>query len=75
LVPFWAKDIKVGFANINAKTEGIETRPAFREAFQRLRHFVPVHNFYEWQKTASGKQPYAIALANRSLMALAGGRG
>jgi hypothetical protein len=24
LVPFWAKDIKVGFANINAKAEGIE---------------------------------------------------
>src|SRR5271166_683486 len=32
LVPYWAKDLKVGFANINAKAEGIETRPAFREA-------------------------------------------
>ena len=30
LVPFWAKDIKVGFANINAKAEGIEGKPAFR---------------------------------------------
>ena len=35
LVPFWAKDIKVGFANINAKAEGIEGKPAFREAFKR----------------------------------------
>src|ERR1700739_4871630 len=35
LVPFWAKDLNVGFANINAKAEGIETRRAFREAFQR----------------------------------------
>src|SRR5215469_14625678 len=26
LIPYWAKDIKVGFANINAKAEGIETR-------------------------------------------------
>jgi putative SOS response-associated peptidase YedK len=33
LVPYWAKDIKVGFANINAKAEGIETKSAFREAF------------------------------------------
>jgi putative SOS response-associated peptidase YedK len=33
---------------------------------------VPVDNFYEWQKTATGKQPYAIALADRGLMALAG---
>ena len=72
LVPFWAKDIKVGFANINAKAEGIETKPAFREAFQRRRGLVPVDNFYEWQKTPAGKQPYAIALADRGLMALAG---
>jgi hypothetical protein len=37
LIPHWAEDIKVGFANINAKAEGIENRPAFREAFQRRR--------------------------------------
>jgi putative SOS response-associated peptidase YedK len=30
------------------------------------------NNFYEWKKTASGKQPYVIALAARKLMALAG---
>src|SRR6201993_4091560 len=72
LVPFWAKDVKVGFANINAKAEGIESRPAFREAFQRRRCLVPVENFYEWKKVAAGKEPYGIALADRSLMALAG---
>jgi putative SOS response-associated peptidase YedK len=72
LVPSWAKDIKVGFANINAKAEGIDTRPAFREAFARRRCLVPIDNFYEWAKTPSGKQPYAIALADRSIMALAG---
>jgi putative SOS response-associated peptidase YedK len=72
LVPFWAKDIKVGFSDINAKAEGIEGKPAFREAFQRRRCLVPVDNFYESAKTATGKQPYAIALADRRLMALAG---
>src|SRR5205809_209683 len=41
LVPFWAKDIKVGFANINAKAETVDTRPAFREAFDRRRCLVP----------------------------------
>jgi putative SOS response-associated peptidase YedK len=41
LVPYWAKDLKVGFANINAKAEGIDNRPAFREAFQRRRCLVP----------------------------------
>jgi len=72
LIPYWAKDIKVGFANINAKAEGIETRPAFRKAFERRRCLVPVDNFYEWKKTGTGKQPYAIALADRRIMALAG---
>jgi hypothetical protein len=42
LVPYWAKDIKVGFANINAKAEGIESKPAFREAFQRRRCLAPL---------------------------------
>jgi putative SOS response-associated peptidase YedK len=67
LVPFLAKDIKVGFSIINAKAGGIEGKPAFREAFQRRRCLMPVDNFYK--KTAAGKQPYAIALADRRLMA------
>jgi putative SOS response-associated peptidase YedK len=72
LIPYWAKDIKVGFANINAKAEGIETKRAFRDAFDRRRCLVPVDNFYEWKKIGLGKQPYAIALADRGIMALAG---
>src|SRR6516162_10155447 len=62
LIPYWAKDIKVGFANINAKAEGIERKPAFGKAFERRRCLVPVDNFYEWKKTGTGKQPYAIGL-------------
>jgi len=33
---------------------------------------VRVDNFYEWKKTPTGKRPYAIALADRRLIALAG---
>jgi putative SOS response-associated peptidase YedK len=66
LVPFWAKDTKVGFSNINAMAETVDTKPAFREAFQRRRCLVPVDNFYEWKKTADGKQPYAIASTSRT---------
>ena len=42
LVPFLAKDIKVGFSIINTKAGGIEGKPAFREAFQRRRCLIPV---------------------------------
>jgi putative SOS response-associated peptidase YedK len=62
LIPYWAKDIKIGFSTINARAEEIDTKPAFREAFRQRRCLVPLDNFYEWKKTATGKQPYAIAL-------------
>jgi putative SOS response-associated peptidase YedK len=55
LIPYWAKDMNVGFANINAKAEGIESKPAFRKAFELRRCLVPVDNFYEWKKTGTGK--------------------
>jgi putative SOS response-associated peptidase YedK len=32
LVPFWAKDVKIGAAMINAKAETVAEKPAFCEA-------------------------------------------
>ena len=72
LIPYWAKDIKIGFSTINARAEEVDTKPAFREAFQRRRCLVPLDNFYEWKKTATGKQPYAVGLQGGRLMAIAG---
>jgi putative SOS response-associated peptidase YedK len=73
LVPYWAKDIKIGFSTINAMAETVDTKSAFREAFKRRRCLVPIEAFYEWQTIGpKEKQPYAIALADRGLMALAG---
>jgi putative SOS response-associated peptidase YedK len=63
------QDIKVGFANINAKAGGIEKKPASSNAGAAWCRSTP---FYEWKKTATGKQPYAIALADRHLMGMAG---
>jgi putative SOS response-associated peptidase YedK len=31
VIPYWAKDIKIGFSTINARAEEIDTRPAFRK--------------------------------------------
>jgi putative SOS response-associated peptidase YedK len=72
LVPYWAKDLKIGYSTINAKAEGIDLRPTFREAFARRRCLVPFDSFYEWQKRGRERQPYAVALADRRLMAMAG---
>src|SRR6202035_3033483 len=73
IVPYWSKDLKIGFSTINAMGETADTKPVFREAFQRRRCIVPVDSFYEWKKLGpKEKQPYALALADRSVIALAG---
>jgi putative SOS response-associated peptidase YedK len=43
-----------------------------RLSSEQRRRLVPVDNFYEWKRTEAGKQRYAIALADRQIMALAG---
>jgi putative SOS response-associated peptidase YedK len=73
LVPFWAKDPKIGLRTINAKAETITTTPAFREAIKYRRCLVPADAFYEWQKLdPKHKQPFAIALASREPYGFAG---
>lgn len=37
LVPFWAKDIKVGYSLINAKAATVAEKPAIREALNKRR--------------------------------------
>jgi putative SOS response-associated peptidase YedK len=72
LVPFWAKDLAIGAKAINARAEDIAGKPMFREAYAQRRCLVPVDGFYEWRRSQSGKQPYAITLADDGLMTLAG---
>jgi putative SOS response-associated peptidase YedK len=73
LVPFWSKDGKMAFNTINAKAETITTSPAYRGPMKRRRCLVPADWFYEWKKLdAKTKQPYAIAMKDRSLFAFAG---
>ena len=72
LVPFWAKDPAVGNRMINARGETVAGKPAFRAAFRKRRCLVPADGFFEWQKTADGKQPWYIRDAGGETMALAG---
>jgi len=71
LVPWWAKNIKVGFSSINARAETVDTSPAFRDAWKKgQRCLVITDGFYEWKKPE--KQPYAVAMADQSHMVMAG---
>jgi putative SOS response-associated peptidase YedK len=72
LVPSWAKELKIGTKMINARSEGVEAKPAFREAVRQRRCIVPASGFFEWQGEPGRKQPYAITLPGLSLIAFAG---
>lgn len=37
LIPFWAKDSKIGYRMINARAETVAEKPAFRHAFKKQR--------------------------------------
>lgn len=62
LIPFWAKDMKVGARMINARSESAATKPAFRAAFKRRRCLIPVDGFYEWVEKGGKKWPIRITL-------------
>jgi putative SOS response-associated peptidase YedK len=73
LVPYWAKDAKVGYSTINARAEEVAAKPLYREAFKKRRCLVPADAFYEWQRIdAKTKQPFAFALQGGEPYAFAG---
>lgn len=74
LVPSWAKDISVGNRMINARSETLAEKPAFKKLFATKRCIVPVDGFYEW-KVIPGqkkKQPYYITRPDGEPFAFAG---
>jgi len=76
LVPIWmwkragegrtpTKRVPEGF--INARVETAPNKPSFRSAFRARHCLVPATGFYEWQQTASGKQPYFVRMVGEDV--------
>jgi putative SOS response-associated peptidase YedK len=72
LVPYWAKDEKIGFKTINARAETVDTAHSFRSAFKKRRCLIPADGFYEWKKVIGGKIPYSIEMKDGSPFVFAG---
>ncbi len=71
LIPSWAKDTKIAGSTINARSETIAEKPAFRSAFKRRRCLVLMDGFYEWKKVGKTKQPYLYEIDGGKPFALA----
>lgn len=76
LVPSWAKERSIGSRMINARVEGLATKPAFRGAYARRRCLVPADGWYEWRVVdgpdGPRKQPTYLTPADGGLLAFAG---
>jgi len=72
LVPFWAKDAKIGARLINARVETAADKPAFRDSFAARRCIIPAEGFYEWEPKDRGKLPHYFFDVDRRPLALAG---
>lgn len=72
LVPFWAKDPKIGYKMINARSETVFEKPAFKNAIQKRRCIIPSSGFYEWKRKGKEKIPFFISSKTHEVMAFAG---
>ncbi|MBX0330431.1 SOS response-associated peptidase [Oscillochloris sp. ZM17-4] len=72
LVPFWAKDLAIGAKMINARSETVAEKPAFRAALRQRRCLILADGFYEWQATPGGKQPFYFRVGDGAPFAMAG---
>ena len=72
LIPFWAKDMKIGYKLINARAETVADKPSFRHAFKHRRCIIPASGFFEWKRDGKEKQPYYITRKDNAPMSFAG---
>ncbi|MFT4097105.1 MAG: SOS response-associated peptidase [Rhodoblastus sp.] len=76
-LPGFVKDPKTFPLIINARAEGIETKPSFRAAIRRRRCLFIADGWYEWRRTTDArgkpvKQPFLLRAQDRGPLAFAG---
>lgn len=74
-VPTWAKDPKIGYKLINARSESIFEKPMWRGVIKRKRAIIPADGFYEWKRldnSKTRKQPFYIHPKQTDLFGFAG---
>jgi putative SOS response-associated peptidase YedK len=72
LIPSWAKDPSIGSKMINARSETVHEKPAFRHAIKHCRCIVVASGFYEWKQEGTRKAPLYIHFKDDSPMCFAG---
>jgi putative SOS response-associated peptidase YedK len=72
LLPAWVKDPRTFTLLINARSETVLEKPAFKNAMRRRRCLIPADGYYEWQVSGARKRPYFIQRRGGGPIGLAG---
>ncbi|MGY0575513.1 SOS response-associated peptidase [Bradyrhizobium sp. RDM12] len=60
LLPGWVKDPRGFTLLLNARSETVLEKPAFKNAIRRRRGLIPADGYYEWKAVDGRKQPFFI---------------
>lgn len=72
LIPSWVKDPRQFTLLVNARSETVLEKPAFKNAIRRRRCLVPADGYYEWQAANGRKRPFFIYRRDNQPFGLAG---
>ncbi len=76
LIPFWVKDEKTASdfkdRTVNARSETIFEKPAFRSVAGKRHCLVIADGFFEWRYYNGKNYPYYIKLKDREIFSIAG---
>ena len=72
LVRTGSKDASAAAKYINARSETVDTRPVFRDAFEKRRCVVPADGFFEWTGPKTARQPTWFHREDSRLLLFAG---
>ena len=72
LLPSWSKSRAGGAKMINARSETVTTKMAFKAAAARRRCLAPALGYYEWQHDGGRTIPYFLHAPDDQLLAMAG---
>ncbi|HUG10769.1 MAG TPA: SOS response-associated peptidase [Opitutaceae bacterium] len=72
LVPSWSREGSMKSVLINARSETVMQKPAFRDAFRRRRCLVPADGFFEWKHAGRDRIPWLFEAADGGPITFAG---
>lgn len=72
LIPSWANDPAIGNRMINARSDSLAAKPAFKDSVRERRCVVLADGYYEWSGTGMTRAPYFFHMSGNAPFAIAG---